>query len=387
MLKIVVPDRERHLGAISDLWGSLRRQCAGHLTDPYCDWATSRVGLLDDRVVTFWGVFGLDLRVDSASLRTAGVNWVATHSGYRRKGRMEETGQAALAAMREQGYDLTVMNGIEGYYERFGYVFAWPKVNFYLSADVLPSDKPGVQIQEFTPGHREDLAAIYNRTYAGVTGTAVRPTHRSFKWPGEFQGYAWLDESGKTAGYVVGSRGSRSGYPFDCVDAAGDPEAILQVVGFLAHRWGYREIQFDRIPLRSMLVQQLRQLGCTVEADYPQSGGYMIRIVNLHSLLEKLCGVLSERLKRSHFQDWQGHLLIGLEKEGVILEIDRGSVCLAPSGTTDHAIRGGDRLAQLVVGTEAPDEVMDGMQVNGQAKELVEVLFPKQDPQLSVVDL
>ena len=31
--EIVAPDREKHLNAICDLWGSLRGQSAGHLTD------------------------------------------------------------------------------------------------------------------------------------------------------------------------------------------------------------------------------------------------------------------------------------------------------------------------------------------------------------------
>lgn len=384
--RIEVPKRENHLEAVSNLWGSVKKRCSHNLSDGFCDWETSRIGLQNGQVVTFWGVFDLRLRIGKALVRTAGVNWVVTRASHRRQGWMVKTGQASLAAMRQAGYDLTVLNGIEGYYERFGYIFAWPKTNFYVKTENLPSSE--LELETFTPGHREDLAEIYNRQHTGITGTAVRPTFHGFKWPDEFCGYAWRDAAGKTVGYLIGSKGASS-YPFDCVDAAGEPELVLQALGKLARQWRYHEIQFDRLPYRSPLARQLRQLPCTFEALYPKSGGYLVQIVNLPSLMMKLCSVFEERLRGSYLSDWQGNLSIVTPDETVMLAIDRSKVRVLPSGETGHVLRCGKALAQLVVGTENPEEIAaaSGMELSGDAGVLIVVLFPEQHPQLSVVDL
>ncbi len=53
-----------------------------------------------------------------------------------------------------------------------------------------------------------------------------------------------------------------------------------------------------------------------------------------------------------------------------------------------NVIRGGREIAQLLIGTEAPEEVMEAacMEVTGDAAELARVLFPAQQPQLSQLD-
>jgi len=67
-----------------------------------------------------------------------------------------------------------------------------------------------------------------------------------------------------------------------------------------------------------------------------------------------------------------------------MLKIDKSKVSVVPVGESEHAIRGGMDIAQLVVGTETPDEVieMNGVQLSGDAEKLVHVLFPAQYPQM-----
>ena len=67
-----------------------------------------------------------------------------------------------------------------------------------------------------------------------------------------------------------------------------------------------------------------------------------------------------------------------------MLAIHRSDVRVVPAGRSDHAIRGGMEIVQLVVGTETPDEVveMNDMQLSGDAKHLIRVLFPAQYPQM-----
>ena len=114
----------------------------------------------------------------------------------------------------------------------------------------------------------------------------------------------------------------------------------------------------------------------------------MVCLLNLPTTLTKMQEELSRRLQASHLAKWRGDLLIGDSQEQVLLKIRRGTVTIAPAAASEHAIRGGDAIAQLLIGTDAPEEVMDmgRMTVTGDAAALAEVLFPAQQPQLRQLD-
>ena len=71
-------------------------------------------------------------------------------------------------------------------------------------------------------------------------------------------------------------------------------------------------------------------------------------------------------------------------EEDVMLTIQDGAMAVLESGPAQHAIRGDQTIVQLVVGTEAPAEVveMNGIQLEGDAEKLIQVLFPVQHPQM-----
>jgi hypothetical protein len=114
----------------------------------------------------------------------------------------------------------------------------------------------------------------------------------------------------------------------------------------------------------------------------------MVRIINLPSLLKKLVPDLAQRLRRSSYAAWRGNLLISLDDGGrhedVLLAIDAGNITVSPVVGTPHTIRGGQALAQLLLGSESPDEVVEmaGIEVTREAVMLLPVLFPAQYPQM-----
>lgn len=118
-------------------------------------------------------------------------------------------------------------------------------------------------------------------------------------------------------------------------------------------------------------------------------GGHMIRIVNLKTLFEKLAGELSLRLGKSYLENWNGDLLISCNDEKIMLSMCGSNVRVAAPGQTEHSIQGGDDMARLIVGSESPNEIvaLSNMVLSGDALRLVEVLFPKQYPQISGADL
>ncbi len=398
-LEVVTPDPKVHLPEMFEMcakvfsggqgyFGIVQWCRDAYIMHSHYDWKTATIGLLDGKIVTHLGVWGFDMRIGKARVRVAGVGLVATHADYRKHGFGGQTLRRSMELMRAHGYDMTYLSGITGYYDRFGYVRAWDMNEFAMEAQHLPAAKPGMRIRKFEPGHREDLARLYNRENATRTGTAVRPTFLRNPHPGKWVGYLWEDARGKVAGYVVVS-------PEDDAlrvrDFAGDDGDTLAVLGFLVHKLHLKTLVFHRgvhhdNPMRKRLTQQAYSWSKTV---YRSSGGPMICMINLASTLTKLSGELSERLKKSCAADWRGSLLIADGREKVSLVIDRSRVKVGPAVPSKHSISGGPHIVRLLLGSDEPAEVVKdgGMKLTGDAPALIEALVPNNHPHQSAWDL
>ena len=396
VLQLRAPDRHRDSAELFDLLGKVfsgagyyrfRDECREHYVNhSHYDWNVSRIGVLDGRTVTHYGVWRYWMRIGASRVRVGGIGAVATDGDCRKRGFMAQTIHATLDAMHQGGYDMTMLFGVPNFYHRFGYVRAWPGQEYVIRVEDLPKGRPGPTPRRLHAFVRDDLATMYNREYARLTGTAVRPTYRSSRRrKGQWEHYTWGDARGRTLGYVTCCR--RDG-KFWCYESCGEVEEALGVLAVLARRWDYREVRFHSVHYNHPLVRRLRRGTCSAEVHYRRSGGAMIRTVNLESALRRMCRELSARLRRSNLAGWRGKLLMADAREKATLVIDRSKVRVAEAQKTKHTLRGGDEVVQLLIGTDVPRETIEaaGMRLSGDARDLVEVLFPAQHPMLSPWD-
>jgi len=391
-LMLVRPDPRRHAEAIYDLtgktfgnyWDWLADCRKRYFGDGFYDWSASTIGILNGEVVTHWGIWGYDMRIGRSNVRVAGVGGVATHAEMRKRGLMTRTGLAAVEASRQARYDMSVLFGRWDFYDRFGYVASWPWQTYVVSIDRLPKGPAGVKLRKFATESEADIVRLYNCYSAGLTGSAVRPTYVEPRKT--WQRFMW--HKGRTpAGYVIIGR---SGTNFELADHAGDAECVLRVVAQLARQRGIKEAKFVALHYHTALARLLRRGYCKVELQYVKSGGAMVRTLELASTLKKISPELSARLKASEMCDWRGKLLIADKREKVALKIGRAKVVAAPAaGRFKHAVRGGEEIAQLLIGTEQPREVAEAgrMRLAGDAGKLIEALFPIQYPMLAAPDM
>jgi len=395
-LEILPPDEDRHAEEMFDLIAKVFSPGPGYygalgtLGDKYIrngsyyDWKASRIGFINGRIVTHFGVWGYRMRIGASRVRVGGIGAVATHGHYRRLGLMAETTNASIQAMRDSDYDLSILFGIDNFYHKHGYARAWCSTTYSVRTGNLPADRSPFRISQFVPKHREDLADLYNREHATFTGTAVRPTYLVNRWPTQ-TGYLWRDGKGMVAGYVLVDRNEEK---LRAIEACGDPGRILQVTGRLARRGGYREVHFSTIPHGSELCKRIRRGNSRMEVGNRLSGGPMVRIVNLVSTLTKMRREFSIRLRNSHLSNWNGKLTLADGREEATLAIEGSRVEVTAPQKTPHSIRGGNELASLLIGTDEPLETVESgrMRLSGEAKALVRVLFPNEHPVLSSRD-
>jgi predicted acetyltransferase len=370
-------------------WPFLNYCRQGYLDHSHYDPAASRIGLLDEKVVTNWTVYDHRMRIGSCAVRVGGIGVVATHGEYRKRGLMLPTGMGSIRAMRDLGYDMTTLFGLHNFYHHFGYVRMFSEQSYTIGTAELPAGGAASALRKFSQPLKE-LDAVYNRACDGLTGTAVRPTFPQARISTHDQpapvGYLWSSKSGQPAGYVVVA--DRGNSHLEIAEAIGEPAQVLAVLAKLAKQFRLPEIRMGGLHYDSPLAIAFRRLSCRVETQYVRNGGAMVRTVNLRSTLAKIAPELSRRLAASMLRDWKGRLLIADSREKVTLQIVRSKVALAEGADAPNSIRGGEEIAQLIVGVDEPFEVVGAGKIRlaGQAKDLLPVLFPNQHPMLASWD-
>jgi len=367
----------------------------GRLARSRFDWDTSRLAADGTDVAALVGVYDLSMRIGHSTVRTAGFNL-----DYQADGTTDDTMEQLIAetvsAARQAGYGLGVSVGLSDGLRAAGFVPAWPHLMWFMPTDALPVNGPnhGAELDStgFEPVHRDDLAALYDREHAGLTGTTLRPTYLVNKEPDGFRGLLWHDDTGAVSGYVsyavIESWTNRtmlgpSNRGYDRLlwhdESAGDPDTRLAALAELAREHGCHEIALDRLHPRSPLADRIRELPHRVEHGYRHYG---INVISLDTTLRSIIDVLDTRLQSSPIN---GHIefRLTIDTQSVTIHGRPGDLKVdTPTGREQHAITGDQRLAQLLVGGTPTDRLLNQIDVVGDGRTLAGVLLPTQDPQM-----
>ena len=342
-----------------------------------------------ERLVAALTAYDLTMRVGTAEVRVAGINGDVVHPDIasQRGEILEQTAAAAVGAMRKAGYDLAITFDDDALWLQQGFTRGWRALTWRVATADLPADGAPA-LERIDAVHRDDLATAYNATHSGLTGTVARPTYRLNKHPDLFKTYRWGTE-GDTRGYVSVDPGSDGCLWVD--EVAGDAATCLAALRSIAGGLGCEELLFDRLHYKSPVGVRLRQMSSCRLATGTRLGKarwYLVKIVDLKSTMTKLAPMLHERLLASELADWQGTLALELRaggtEEAVTLAVHSGTVEVGPGAAGSNVIAGNQAIAQLLLGTEDPAEIVaeNGIAVRGDAKRLLPVLFPPQHPQM-----
>jgi len=351
------------------------------------DQNTSKIGTIGDKVVSFCGVMDYKMRIGSAELKVAGVGGVAVDANYRKMGFMQKTMTECISSMKARGYQLSLLYGIPDYYDRFGYQSAWP-----LDCYVVPLStfdiKPlpfKINILDNNSTIPDTFFELYNNYSKKITGTMVRPTYRLNRFPDKWEIFYWNKRGlSELAGYIVVEKTKDR---LICIEACGNTNEIFQTLSFIAAKKNSHEIEFPWIAYHSILAKAIRKGTYRLIRERESNAGPMIRIINLRNTFEKITGLLNTRLRKSTYNKWSGELLIRYREENITLVIDRSTVTVSLENTENPSgiIEGKKGMAQLLVGSTNPFETVENNNiiVTGEAKKLLNILFPEQFPAFS----
>lgn len=388
-IKLVVPNENLHLRQMGQLTANQFAQ--GQYVDAFCDnyignsnydWQVSRLMFDGDQIVHHWGVWGYQMRLEGIQLKVGGIGAVVTHPDYRKQNLMHQAADASFSAMKDQGYDLSILRG--RHYVKMGYARAWNYVTYRFKLEDFPVDVTVPVYQHLSLLEVPEMDSLYNQAYTAYTGTAIRPTFYN-KHPEDICTYGWRDANGSLVGYVRAAPAEEDAKTLVCLEAVGSPLQALAVLADLFQKGEYEKITCFTLPHQHPLLQRLRLGNCIEENRYFEVSGWRVKIINLHSTLQKLIPLLEKRMMKSQFAGWTGSLLLDAGEQSGILTIVNGKIELGSETNSANILHAGAAMSRLLIGSDEPDEIIqqERMQCSGNAQELVCVLFPNLYPMMS----
>ena len=261
---IIEPNQSLHAEAVMDLaaknfhgYWEFRDYCtSGYIADSHYDWQTSRIGMIGDTAVSHFGVWGFKMRIGTDAVRTGGIGAVCTDKPYRKKGYLAATAEASITAMRECGYDISLLFGIPNFYHKLGYVKAWDDSNYSLkSASLTSLPAQPIKLNKFSYTPKSWTDKIANSTNAGLTGTAVRPTYGKSRTKEKDTCWYWTNRKDEPSGYVM----IRNEKPtLQLIDWGGAAKDILVAVSKLTNKFHSATINIRALHARSELFAELQ---------------------------------------------------------------------------------------------------------------------------------
>lgn len=357
------------------------------------------------RVVSAFSLIPWAWEMEGVPLKVAEMGIVGTLETHRGKGLMRTLNREFNNALEEGGYDLAVIQGIPGFYHRFGFHYAVEMenhINLHLSAIEGGIEDPRFEFRKAGVGDipflvQEDAA------YRDVFSISVKRDEANWRYlfteslKTEYGSEFWLmsdRERGTTYYFRIALHGFGKGLIVSEVSEGIDEEAVRELFAFCREKALEREKPYIRFNLHqdSPVGKIVRAMGAPKSRPY----AWQVKIPNRLRFLKKMTPVLEQRLAGSRFPHYTGTLRFNFFDDGIDLAWTDGKLndvrpaegedCNAMISMTD------DLFAMLCLGHRSWDEIQyirpdifpdllyvapDVCPVSGQSARLVEVLFPK----------
>jgi predicted N-acetyltransferase YhbS len=257
---------------------------------PHYTPAMHRVGVLNGKIIAHALVESYTLRYGGARLRVAGIGKVYTDREHRGKGYGAAVLRDALAYAIEGGSHLALLNGIRGYYTRFGFYPVFPR--YYAGFNALEASQlqSPLSLRDPQPYEIPILAGLFERHWRGRV-TFVRPPE-TWIWrvlEGDDGRQVWVVAEGEQTpqGYVAGYSLTDDTVEL-VVNTAPAALLLLKICGHIALESGRTHFRWLMPPDDALIAFAQETLPIALSAEYEPDGGWMARVVDAKGLLDAL---------------------------------------------------------------------------------------------------
>jgi hypothetical protein len=305
-------------------------------------------------------------------LKVAEMGIVGTGEGHRNKGLMRHLYREFDATLEEEGFDLAVVQGIPGFYRRFGYYYSIPlEPHIDISLHQVP-DLADDDSYEFRLAETKDIPFLLEEDERYRKSNFLSVFRDEAKWNYlltfspkiGFGSQFWIMEGRKTQEryyFRISRQGFGAGLIVSEISEGISDDALTNLFAFCKKMCAERNKPYIRLNLaiESTAAKTAISFGASVGRPY----AWQIKIPDRGRFLGKIAPVLEARLKKSSLAGFTGTLRLDLYCEQIDLCWSEGRLESVTSG------RGGecekaffipeDLFAPLVLGHRTWRELQD----------------------------
>jgi predicted acetyltransferase len=332
------------------------------------------------------------MRIGSTPVTMAGIGDVYTQWRYRSKGYMRQLYEDTLTYMANQGYCVSVLFGIDNFYNKWGYATCLPDYTGKIKvrdAENTKSTALGLRMRPVEKSDMEAILHLYNAYNSSRTGSIVRypETFTKFSrwadWDSGPTPVMWEDEHSNLIAYAVTDKDNETVRLTEVATLRNDlfPD-ILYNLAMQGVEKRCESITL-KLPIDHPFAEYAQRYGTKWKTNYARNGDGMMRIINQRQLITILASELERRIARSPLRAFTGILTLKTDLDATRLHIRNGHITVNNDDNSTLALMcQQDQLMQLLVGYRSVKDVLidNTVQTKGDVIPILEVLFPKGVP-------
>jgi len=330
-----------------------------------------------------WSIGGIPLKV-------AEMGMVATLPEYRGKGSIRRLVDEFHKEVKDQAYDLAVIEGIPYFYRQFGYEYAVPLLEeTRIRLDQIPDSKSKITICSFT---QKDIPNAMKLLEQSQRKFCVHSVRNNAVWrmqektgiasdPEPFQAFA-VEEEEKLIAYFR-MRENRKEKELILTEITEVDQLAAQAVLSFLRNFGLErdlEILSAHISYEEPLTEHLIALGAVKRIP---TYAWQVRITDYLKIFEKLRPLFESRLAASVYRRLTETLNFNFRSFTVQMEVREGKIVRI------QKIDAGERspiglnpsvFVQLLMGYRSRQELettFPDVRIDVSHKRLIDILFPK----------
>jgi len=234
-----------------------------------------------------------EILIANQSFRAAGISSVSVHPEFRGKGLSIKLMEKALAEIGLRQFDFSYLHGrkaVDGFYTQFGFTGVGRYNVFNLLTTKASATKYKFHVEEMTSSNLPLCAMLYESIYSKLDGSIARnlatwefllarnSTTKEFK-------LLTIAQDSEILGYVVVANGR-------IFELALNQKSFDLLSSILDHL----DVKTLELHPRHPALSVLRRFNHSYEERLPHDGGYMLKVSNLKSCLDKFEAIARQRI-------------------------------------------------------------------------------------------
>lgn len=355
------------------------------------------------QIVSGFCLIPYEWNFNGITLKVAELGLVGTLPEYRGKGLMKLLNKEFNNDLMNEGYHLAAIQGIPGFYHKFGYHYSVPMEHHI----VLSLSEQFKQCSEYTfnEATETDIPFLMQQEKVFSESFDLSVTRKQEQWKyllsyskgTEYGSEFWIIENkanGEKYYFRIALYGFGSGLIISEVSENISLQALNSILGFVNKLAVERKKPFLRfnLPYESAITKQLMLWGATKSKSY----GWQIKIPDCLMLLQTLKPIFEERMANSLLKGYTGNFMLNFYthafdmvwQQGKLVEI----INCEPTREGNTLGITPDLFVPLCLGTNTWQELQyvrpdvnpgdlhfdpTVSKINDYSIELTEILFPK----------